>query len=251
MRSEAEGVLAIIPARSGSQSIPNKNFRLLMGMAPVVRAYECAGRAGCDKIVVTTDKCYPGAALLCGGIPDGHYLPTSALLFRPPKLATDEAKMIDVVRHVLEQIPGPPDQPIVLLQPTQPLRTPAHITQALEALTSDWDSVVTIKPIPRTHAPEFVLCYQNSTLGVFPYCDHSKWGTRPTRRQDVPWPYVADGTAYAFYRRTVAEYGNIFGEYVRGLIIPARETCALDTPEDWADAERRLQAREHEEWQNL
>jgi hypothetical protein len=48
---------------------------------------------------------------------------------------------------------------------------------------------------------------------------------------------------YAFWRKTVERYGNIYGQDVRPLVIPAEETCPLDTPAEWVEAERRLCAR--------
>jgi CMP-N-acetylneuraminic acid synthetase len=64
----------------------------------------------------------------------------------------------------------------------------------------------------------------------------------PPRRQDMARGYKRDGTVYAFWRETVA-YGDIYGADVVPLIIPPEETCPLDTPADWAEAERRLRER--------
>jgi CMP-N,N'-diacetyllegionaminic acid synthase len=229
-------VLAIIPARSGSKGIPNKNFMALAGRSPLNRAVFCAFEAGLsgDQIIVSTD-----AAV------DQMPANMPRVLWRPPEHAADSSPMIDVVRHVLEHVPGEPTQKIILLQPTQPLRTAAHVTAALDALGDDWDSVVTITPIPRSHAPDFVLMYSDSSLTVGPYSWRESWADRPTRRQDVPWPYIADGTAYCFWRKTVEQHGTIYGETgcVRGLIIPPTETCPLDTEFDWLEAERRLKER--------
>ena len=88
----------------------------------------------------------------------------------------------------------------MLLQPTQPLRTPEVVRKAINLLTEDVDSVVTIG-LDR---------------------------------------FVRDGTAYVFWRRTVERFGTIYGEKVVLMPVPADETCPLDTPEEWAEAERRL-----------
>jgi CMP-N,N'-diacetyllegionaminic acid synthase len=61
----------------------------------------------------------------------------------------------------------------------------------------------------------------------------------PTRRQDMPPAYIRDGTVYAFWRRTVTRYGNIYGPESTPLIIPPEETCELDTMSDWANVEAR------------
>lgn len=235
MRStvDMKNTLAIIPARVGSKGIPNKNWRPLAGHNPAERAGAVAVEARFEKIVLTTDAFGPD-------LPDAEPWSQLHVLYAPAPLHTDECPMIDVVKDVLSRVPGPEDQIIVLLQPTQPLRKPEHVLKAIERLrTNEWDSVVGIKAIPRTHAPEFVLMYGEATLGVSQWGGHN-WCARPARRQAVPQPYVLDGTVYAFYRRTVSIHGNIYGEYVSGLVIDPDETCSLDTPDDWVEAERRL-----------
>ena len=162
--------------------------------------------------------------------------------------------MTAVVQHVLKEIPGPPDQIVVLLQPTQPLRQPKHVAAAIELLRSSGpDSVVSVVELPKTHSPdlvcEVVLCPDGDTkLRPWPYesCDGTSmrpWSERPTRRQAARSAFIPDGTVYAFYRRTVA-WGHLYGagDRVWPLVIPPEETCALDTMADWAEAERRLSA---------
>jgi CMP-N-acetylneuraminic acid synthetase len=164
------------------------------------------------------------------------------LIRRPAALAQDDTPMIAVVQHVLEQMPGPPDQKIVLLQPTQPLREPKHLTQALALLTPDVDSVVSVTPLPLTHNPEWQYVIHGDQLAPWPDLDGERAST--VRRQDLTQTYIRDGTVYVFWRKTVIEHGDIYGHRVRPLIVPQAETCSLDTPKDWIEAERRLKERE-------
>lgn len=223
--------LVIIPARAGSKGVPGKNLKRLEGQTLVARALACAQLALPDaRIVVSTD--IPGLA----------WEPWR--LDRPAELAADDTPMIDVVRHVLDTIPGPPDQPIVLLQPTQPFRTPEHVFKALALLAPGVpgvDSVVSVVPLPLSHSPELVFSLGRLVGGSYrldPYLPRT-WSRRPTRRQDAHPAFRPDGTVYAFWRRTVTLYGNIYGTDVAPLLIPADESCELDTAEDWADVQRR------------
>jgi CMP-N,N'-diacetyllegionaminic acid synthase len=210
-------IIALIPARRGSKGCPGKNTRYLGGYTLIEHAVRCALEAGC-KAVVSTDITH-----LPTKKPEWWAsLKNVSWLDRPAELAQDSTPMLDVVTHALEQIPGQPDDLICLLQPTQPFRTPARVREAIQALTPDWDSVVTITPLPRSHAPEFVLGYCNTTLSTFPM--QGTWAGRPTRRQDALWPYLPDGTAYVFRRKTVEAFGNIYGELVRGIILEPHET---------------------------
>ena len=67
-------------------------------------------------------------------------------------------------------------------------------------------------------------------------------GERVTRRQDARPAYSRDGTAYAFWRTTVERYGNIYGNRCEPLVIDAADSLSIDSPADWAEAERRLAA---------
>lgn len=233
-------VLAIIPARSGSKGIPNKNWKLLAGVSPTQRAYEVALACGCDPIVLSTDVVFV----------DAYPIPPAVFVPRPDALAQDDTSMLDVVRHVLAQIPGPPDQAIVLLQPTQPLREPKHITQALALLTRNVTSVVSVVELPRTHGIEMQLSIEQERLHPARWwceCGHERLSDLPPQRQAVTPTYIRDGTVYAFWRDTLNEARGRFGIYghaAKPLIIPPDETCPLDSPADWLEAERRLRERD-------
>ena len=245
-------VLAIVPARSGSRGIVGKNFTPLVGLAPVLRAYQVA-KVVADRVLVSVDE-------------DGWWHPAldddafdnwDDAVCRPPELATDECPMVDVVQDALARIPGPSDQIVVLLQPTQVLRTPAHVQVAIALLReTQADSVVSVVELPQAHSPELVaVCYQGRLVPwLARWADEAirydradlrvpTWADVPSRRQAASQAYIRDGTVYAFWRRTVDEDGTIYGQDVRPLIIPAAETCPLDTPADWAEAERRLRER--------
>lgn len=234
----------MIPARSGSKGIPNKNWKLIAdGPSPAARAIGCALNAGL-RVVVSCDR-------------PVDYHPTVLederiqWLHRPAEFAGDTTPMIDVVKHALSEIPGPPEQIICLLQPTQPLREPKHIKAAIALLESSGaDSVVSVVELPQTHHPEFVCDIVGDRLFQW---DHE--GSRaefgyfglwnmPVRRQASNPVYIRDGTVYAFRRSTVSDERDIYGMDCRPLIIPASDTQALDTPEDWLEAERRLKERE-------
>jgi CMP-N,N'-diacetyllegionaminic acid synthase len=233
-------VLAIVPARIGSKGILRKNFRNLAGETPIKRAVDVAFRVGAD-IVVSSDG--PNK-LLAGEIEVPLYGVT--WLHAPAPLHTDECAMIDVVKDVLARVPGPEDQIIVLLQPTQPLREPKHVQAAIALLEeSKADSVVSVVAVGLRDE----ILYMDSLgeldlLMMF----HADWRDSslqfPARRQEQDLAYKRDGTVYAFRRATVTEYGNIYGKNSVPLIMDPSETCSLDSEADWVDAERRLRERE-------
>jgi CMP-N-acetylneuraminic acid synthetase len=65
-------------------------------------------------------------------------------------------------------------------------------------------------------------------------------GARITRRQDVRPAYVRDGTVYVVRRAVAVEQRSLYGDDCRALLVPEELSLSLDTPADWAEAERRL-----------
>lgn len=226
-------VLALIPARSGSKGIPGKNLRSVGGRTLIQRAIITAVQAGVWPVYVSTDIAQEEWQ---------RDLVEAYHINRPAELAQDDTPMIDVVKHALEQVPGPEDQIIVLLQPTQPLRTPAHVRMAIALLQdTQADSVVSVVELPQTHSPDMTARVINGRLAPWGCCATELWPL--ARRQDAETALKRDGTVYAFWRRTVATHGTIYGQDVRPLIIPPEETCELDTESDWAALEARLATR--------
>jgi CMP-N-acetylneuraminic acid synthetase len=223
-------VLAIIPARVGSKGIPNKNFRMLSGESPVKRAAQCVLAAGITRAFITTDH-----PTFLGIVRDTLNTPS---LQRPEALAKDDTPMIDVVRDVLARIPGPDDQIILLVQPTQPLREPKHLKDAIRLMENP--HTMSVVSVVDTESPERMM-YIDSTGHLTSWDDH---GVRERRQSAAPG-CRRDGTVYGFRRRNAGLTREPWYLYpCVPLIVPKSETCELDTPDDWAIAEIRLAAKE-------
>jgi CMP-N-acetylneuraminic acid synthetase len=100
------------------------------------------------------------------------------------------------------------------------------------------DSVVTVVELPRHLSPDYVMRLDDGRLKPF-LAD----GERITRRQDARPAYSRDGTVYACWRDTIERFGSIYGEDCRALLIDPHESLSIDSPDDWAAAERRLAER--------
>lgn len=119
--------LAIIPARSGSKGLPDKNIRLLNGKPLLAYAIEAARVSGVfDEIMVSTDSSkYAEVAQKYGA---------EVPFIRSDKNADDNADSWSVVREVLEEYEkkGRQFSNFCLLQPTSPLRVGEDIKGAYE-----------------------------------------------------------------------------------------------------------------------
>ena len=186
-----------------------------------------------DRIVLSTDS----AEIAEAGRRSGLEVP----FMRPPSLAADDTPMQPVVQHAIDTLSAEGWTPdvIVLLQPTSPLRRPAHVRDAVTMLReTKADSVVTVVELPRHLSPDYVMRIEDGVLRPF-----LPDGARVTRRQDARPAYSRDGTVYACWRATLERFGTIYGERCLPLIVDSADSLSIDTPDDWAEAERRLQGR--------
>ena len=111
------GNLAIIPARSGSKGLKDKNIKLLNGKPLLAYTIEVAKESKVfDEIYVSTDSSeYAEIAKQWGA---------SVPFLRSKELATDTAATWDVVKDTLRQYlnKGVKFDTIAILQPTSPFR---------------------------------------------------------------------------------------------------------------------------------
>ncbi|MCI7129080.1 MAG: acylneuraminate cytidylyltransferase family protein [Lachnospiraceae bacterium] len=132
--------IAIIPARSGSKGLKDKNIKLLAGKPMIAYTIEAAKEAGIfDCIHVSTDSGeYARIAKEFGA--DVPFL-------RSDVLSGDTAGSWDVVRWVMEQYAklGQEFDCVTLLQPTSPLRTGVDIQNAYRVMQEKQaDAVVAV-----------------------------------------------------------------------------------------------------------
>ena len=227
-------VLAIVPARGGSKGVPGKNVRKLGGRTLLDYAALAARESGVvDRIVLSTDS----AEIADAGKRAGLEVP----FMRPSSLAQDDTPMLPVIQHAIGALAadGWTADVVALLQPTSPLRRPSHVRDAVTMLQdTNADSVVTVVELPRHLSPDYVMRIEDGVLRPF-----LAEGARVTRRQDARAAYARDGTVYVCWRATLEKFGNIYGERCQPLILDAADSLSIDSPADWAEAERRLVER--------
>ncbi|UUK75551.1 GDSL-type esterase/lipase family protein [Escherichia albertii] len=118
--------LAIIPARSGSKGLANKNILMLMGKPLIAYTIEAAVNSKCfSKVIVSTDSVeYKYIAEQYG----------AEVLIRDERLASDTATSFMVIEDVLKKYRG--FDYFVLLQPTSPFRNTKHIQESIDLFES-------------------------------------------------------------------------------------------------------------------
>lgn len=131
--------IAIIPARSGSKGLKDKNIIDLCGKPLLAYSIEAALNSGLfEKVILSTDsEKYAQIGKSFG----------SDIMMRGEKLSDDKATTFMVIEDILSRLETPCDY-FVLLQPTSPLRTEKHIKEAVEQFEnnySDFDFLVSVK----------------------------------------------------------------------------------------------------------
>ncbi len=136
-------ILALIPARSGSKRIPQKNIKLLNGKPLIAYTIEAAKKSKhINRVVVSTDS--EDIASTAKGF--GAEIP----FLRPDSISRSDATEMEFFEHtlnwLLEHERYEPDL-IVLLYPTSPFRKTESINKAIEEINKhpDADSLRSIK----------------------------------------------------------------------------------------------------------
>jgi CMP-N,N'-diacetyllegionaminic acid synthase len=228
----ANRILAVVPARGGSKGVPLKNLRPLCGVSLVAHVGGVVREVpAIDRAVVSTDHPLIAEEAERAGL--------AAPFRRPDDLGGDLVSDYDVLHHALttmEAIDGVRYEVVVMLQPTSPLRRPAHVTAVLEKLTREgWDAVWTVSPTDLKYHPLKQLTV--GADGAMAYCDPRAAGV--IARQQLTPVYHRNGAAYAFTRACLLEQGAILGPRSAAVVIE-EPMLSIDTLDDFRLVEERM-----------
>jgi len=214
-------VIAFIPVRGGSKSIPLKNIKLLAGKPLVCWCIEALEHCpDIDQIVIATDSDEIKRTVA------GYNYTKTILYTRLPENATDTASTESVMLEYIQVAQLKNEDVFVLVQATSPLTKTQDFQNALNLyITGYYDSLLTCVRIKR------FFWNENGTSKNYNYQQ------RP-RRQDFSGDLMENG---AFYINTV---GNILKDSNRlsGKIgiyeMPEYTATEIDEPEDWEIIEK-------------
>lgn len=222
-------VVALIPARGGSKRLPGKNLAACGGR-PLL---EWAARSALDAATIdnallsTEDETVAEA---------GRRFGLEVPFLRPPEIAADDTPMLPVMQHALawaKEHLGPVEA-LVLLQPTSPLRTAAHVDEAVTAfLASDAESLVSVVEISHIHHP--IVAYRIDSGRLAPYF--------PDPPSEGPPAYSRNGPAILIDRPAVIERGERLGEPLIPYLMAPEDSIDIDTPLDLEIADVLLRRR--------
>ncbi|WP_020484847.1 acylneuraminate cytidylyltransferase family protein [Methylomonas sp. MK1] len=221
-------VLIVVPARSGSKGLADKNIKLLAGR-PLLEwtAASIAQAAIPDSFTILSTDSEEYAIL---GRQAGLCVP----FLRPAVYAGDNVAAVSVLEHAVawfvDHYGYQPDF-TMWLQPTSPFRSPAILRQAV-AITSDReaDSVIGCKEIHRDLTTLFNL------EGGFMVPLNTDKPTQTSRQQTEPL-LTPNGAMYLCRTDHLLTFKSFYPPKTVPLIMDTVQSLDIDTEEDWAIAE--------------
>lgn len=217
-------VLAVIPARGGSKSIPRKNLAEVAGRPLLSYVVEAAlGAKRVQSVVVSTED----AAIAAVAREWGAEVP----FLRPPELAGDEVSLGPVVVHAMEAMDalGFRADAVLSAQATSPFLEGADFDAVIDKLESTGaDSVVSVQRVEHEH-PFWVKRLEGDRVRPFNEFTNDSY----LQRQDLPPAYIFDGALFLRRRHVVESWtGRDFGlgEDVRAIELGGVKSLHIDDP---------------------
>ena len=225
-------VVALIPARSGSQRVADKNVRPLSGHPTIAFTIAAAKASGVfDAIVVSTDsERYAAIAR--------HYGAEVPAL-RPAELATAISPDIDWVRHIMQLLKSGERvfDAFSILRPTSPFRLPETIRRAWAEFRSE-DGVDSLRAVEKVsqHPGKMWVIRGRRMSPLLPLTPAGQpWHS--TQMAALPDVFVQNASLEIAWSR-VAENGTIAGDVVMPFLTGASEGLDVNTERDFSLCEQ-------------
>ena len=213
--------IAIIPARSGSKGLPNKNILQLNDKPMMAYTIEACLESGCfQRIHVSTDsEEYAQIAIKYGA--DVPFL-------RDTALATDQATTEDVIRDVLEKYRkvGEEFEVFGIMQPTSPLRTALDIQKSFQLFREkNADSIISVCPME--HSP----LWSNQLGEADSMYQFLNVQTNQNRQQFGQY-YRINGAIYLMRISKYSSHTALYGEKSYAYRMPKERSIDIDDEMD-------------------
>ena len=224
--------LAIIPARSGSKGVTNKNIRDLYGKPLMAYSIEAAIKSKCfNNIMVSTDsELYASVARTYGA---------EVPFLRSAQTSLDSSSSWDAVDEVLRgyEDMGNSYDSFCLLQPTSPLRTADDIKNAYELLNKK-NGFAVISMTALEHPIEW--CGQ---IGESLSLNGFSFRKEDARRQQMATTYRPNGAIYVVKVGEFRKNRFLYRKGAYAYIMPHIRSVDIDTELDFGYAEYLMSRR--------
>jgi CMP-N,N'-diacetyllegionaminic acid synthase len=228
----APSIIALIPARSGSKRVLDKNIRPLAGH-PVI-AYTITAALQSEifaAVVVSTDsEQYADIA---------RYYGASVPFLRPAGFAGDLSPDIEWLEYTLKRLreEGQAYDCFSILRPTSPFRQAETIRRAWQEFLAE-DGVDSLRAVEkcRQHPGKMWVVRGNRMMPLLPLSPPEQpWHS--SQYQALPEVYVQNASLEIAWTRVVFEGRTIAGNVLMPFFTQGYEGFDLNQPIDWQIAE--------------
>lgn len=235
-------ILAIIPARGGSKSIPGKNIKLLVGKPLIAWTIEEAKKSKLlTRIIVSTDDLEIAEVAREYG--------AEVPFLRPAEISQDFSTDIEFLLHALDFLKEEENyEPEIVLRlpPTSPMRTASHIDEGIQKLL-DTPEADAVRPICEAPKHPYKL-WKISSDGQWlePFLPKEFTGVAEPHnlpRQLFPKVYIHTGAMDVMRLRTIRELKSTSGKKLTYFFMESEDSINIDTPLDFELAEILMKKR--------
>jgi CMP-N,N'-diacetyllegionaminic acid synthase len=224
--------VAFVPARSGSERVPQKNIRPLAGHPLLAYAIETALQSELfERVVVSTDseQIAEIARWYGGDVP----------FLRPVEYATATSPDIEWLAYTLEHLDERYDL-FALIRATNPFRGPDTVRRGLEQLvaTPEADSLRAVEIVKQHPGKMWLLAEDGRTMSPLLDQSHLDVAWHAGQYQALPHVYSQNSALEIAWTRVVAETGAREGAVLAPFFTEGLEGFNVDDEEDWERAER-------------
>ncbi len=219
-------VSALIPARSGSKGVPDKNIRPL-GNYPLLAwtIAACRKAALIDRVIVSTDsQSYAQTAKTWGA---------EVPFLRPAELAQDSSPDYEFISHAIRSLAQTGDRPdlVVHMRPTTPLRDPSIIDDAIRAFQRA-EGNTALRSVHEMSESAY-KSFEITATGLLTRLGQASTSLDQANnpRQSFPKTYIANGYVDVLSVDFIERSGVIHGDKVMPFVTP--EAVEVDTSEDF------------------
>ena len=225
-------IIAIVPARSGSKGLKNKNLKKLINYPLLAYPIKAAIKSKyIDKIVVSTDskKIAKIAKKFGAEVP----------FLRPKKISRDNSSSFLAIKHCLDFFKNKKKyfDYVILLEPTSPFTTNEDIDKALKKLYKNKKfahSIVGVSKNINTHPSFNVKINRNGKIEQYFKKSFIK---KYKRRQELAELYFFDGSLYISQTNTLLKKKTFYHNKTLAYITEKWKALEIDDAVDFICAE--------------
>lgn len=233
--------IALIPARSGSKRVPDKNIRPLAGHPLIAYSIAAALDSGVFAAVVVSTDSERYAAIA------RHY-GAEVPFMRPAEIAGDTSPDIEWVEYTLRRLAegGRRYDCFSILRPTSPFRRPETIRRAWAQFLAEpgVDSLRAVEKCSQ-HPGKMWVVRGRRMLPLLPIGPAEQpWHS--SQYPALPEVYVQNASLEIAWTRVVFEGRTIAGHTVMPFFTQGHEGFDVNRPYDWELAERLVASKQAE-----